>query len=948
MKINKVALLNFRNHTNTVVDFTSGINLILGRNGAGKSSILEAIGLALYNSETRTKLDEALNLESGASYAIVRVDFTASDGTDYLAERRIGSQPYHRLFAEGESSARISSTNDVVKKIMELTGIDGNVKNIYKNLISCYQNQITQIFTEIESKRKLLFDKIFNTDIYERMAQGDGLKALEDRYSAEIRDNEIKKDEKSLLLKDDSDLEIKSKDLNNKLAVEKEKLSVITTKISELKILKEKLDATKNTIDTIEIKSAGLEKQLTDRQRQLGQVNDDIMIAIEAQKIIDENHTAFTEYNRLKSRLDTIETDIAILEKDEKEKQKKENDFEKLVNLEIKLTTEKENSEKAIREIIQNIEKQEQEIGNRNEELSFTNATLQSLKTEKEKIEILLGEFNPLYHEYNAVTEKISEYQNLHKGIESQLPDLSGIDEKLHELIQQKEILIKDRKAADELLSEIKALETRLKDNESAANKLKNGICPFLKEGCLNIREGGSSLDYFGHKKQELTVEQDTIKNQLAQFTGLDEKIKDIEKNLNLIDEWKTRNENTKKQLAELKTSIELELKDKEIAELKLKAAIRNFDESLTNAAFEEASRKINTKLNSVNTEYESNYKVHSAKKSEMERLKSALKKSQDKLAETEGIIITTNEKLTNIIGKKQDISDIINEFNKRLSGFDELKANRNTLKIRLDELSGPYNLYTANLNKAGEIDKLKDRAENITKEIGKINQDIKVNKEQLAILKDGFNPELFDLIKGRIEESEKQATTMTVSIANIETAIRIVKSEIDQNLRLKNIIEELGKVIRHLDKKKELTSIFRKNLRDMGKIVASRLIERIETVATANYRNISGKGEQIKWLNNEKDTYAVYLDDTRNRRRFEMLSGGEQVSVALSLRAAMASLMTKANFTIFDEPTINLDVERKAALAESLNKILNNLEQAIIVTHDDSFREMAGKIIEL
>ncbi|MCP4717310.1 MAG: hypothetical protein GY868_19480, partial [Deltaproteobacteria bacterium] len=61
-----------------------------------------------------------------------------------------------------------------------------------------------------------------------------------------------------------------------------------------------------------------------------------------------------------------------------------------------------------------------------------------------------------------------------------------------------------------------------------------------------------------------------------------------------------------------------------------------------------------------------------------------------------------------------------------------------------------------------------------------------------------------------------------------------------------------------------------------------------------------------------------------------------------------MASALTRANFAVFDEPTINLDAEKKVALAESLQEMLKGLSQAIIVTHDDTFREMAQKTILL
>ena len=69
---------------------------------------------------------------------------------------------------------------------------------------------------------------------------------------------------------------------------------------------------------------------------------------------------------------------------------------------------------------------------------------------------------------------------------------------------------------------------------------------------------------------------------------------------------------------------------------------------------------------------------------------------------------------------------------------------------------------------------------------------------------------------------------------------------------------------------------------------------------------------------------------------------------VAISLRAAMNSLLTNSKFVIFDEPTVNLDTEKRKALSESLFVILKSLDQAIIVTHDDTFKEMAQNIIEL
>ena len=158
---------------------------------------------------------------------------------------------------------------------------------------------------------------------------------------------------------------------------------------------------------------------------------------------------------------------------------------------------------------------------------------------------------------------------------------------------------------------------------------------------------------------------------------------------------------------------------------------------------------------------------------------------------------------------------------------------------------------------------------------------------------------------------------------------------------------EFVKKKVKKIEKKIEIMQKFRDNINTMGKAVAAGLLSSIEKIATENFRRMTGRSEEINWINGEKESYAVYLKgEERGNTRFEVLSGGEQVAVALSIRAAMASTMTNANFAIFDEPTINLDKIRKEALSESLKEILKDLEQAIIVTHDDLFEEMAERII--
>jgi len=61
MPIEKIEMINFRNHKNMVVDFSPGINIIWGENGSGKTSILEAIHSLSFGSSFRTNNKKRIN-----------------------------------------------------------------------------------------------------------------------------------------------------------------------------------------------------------------------------------------------------------------------------------------------------------------------------------------------------------------------------------------------------------------------------------------------------------------------------------------------------------------------------------------------------------------------------------------------------------------------------------------------------------------------------------------------------------------------------------------------------------------------------------------------------------------------------------------------------------------------------------------------------------------------
>jgi DNA repair protein SbcC/Rad50 len=96
MQILAVDLENVKSYEKAKITFSQGVNAIVGHNGAGKSTILEAIGFVLFDALDYNQNDF---IRGGAKSAQARVSFVSNaDERAYEVERRIGSGAHYVVF----------------------------------------------------------------------------------------------------------------------------------------------------------------------------------------------------------------------------------------------------------------------------------------------------------------------------------------------------------------------------------------------------------------------------------------------------------------------------------------------------------------------------------------------------------------------------------------------------------------------------------------------------------------------------------------------------------------------------------------------------------------------------------------------------------------------------------------------------------------------------------
>ena len=119
MKLQRVRLVNFRQHADTEIVFGDGITGIIGPNGSGKTSLLEAIAWAIYgNPAARGDKDSIRNLRAKAR-AAVRVELEFSLGNhSFRVERGLNNA---ELYQNGVVVA--NSLKEVTARLQRVLGM---------------------------------------------------------------------------------------------------------------------------------------------------------------------------------------------------------------------------------------------------------------------------------------------------------------------------------------------------------------------------------------------------------------------------------------------------------------------------------------------------------------------------------------------------------------------------------------------------------------------------------------------------------------------------------------------------------------------------------------------------------------------------------------------------------------------------------------------------------
>ncbi|MEE8167802.1 MAG: AAA family ATPase [Candidatus Hydrothermarchaeales archaeon] len=269
MIIEKVELRNFRSHLNSEVHFDRGINVIIGENGAGKTSILEAINFSLFGKKTPMRINISELTTRGAEDEGMEVSLTfQANAKKFRVTRGRGKTNTDKLYQDEALLTGDEKEGQTTKEIEKNIHMDAK---LFSNSVYIKQGEIDALISLEPAKRKALIGKLIGTEDLE--IAWDEMRGLINEYEDRIEGDiprDIKEAEGSLVAHKEEIKEYgtRLKEIDGTIhekagALESSKTKVRSLKeLSDARILYERLATDYRTLkEALDSKNRALEER---------------------------------------------------------------------------------------------------------------------------------------------------------------------------------------------------------------------------------------------------------------------------------------------------------------------------------------------------------------------------------------------------------------------------------------------------------------------------------------------------------------------------------------------------------------------------------------------------------------------------------------------------------------------------------------------------------------
>ncbi|GAB4459750.1 MAG: SMC family ATPase [Elainellaceae cyanobacterium] len=916
MQLLSLTLTNFKSHRDRHVVFQPGTNAICGENGAGKTSILEAIAWTLFAYQGPYRKEDLIR--SGEKSAQARVAFISQkDGRTYEVER-CTTKGY--IVYDPQLGNRLNYRSveaEVMPWLRQQLGVapGTDLSQLFANTIGVPQGTFTADFLKATEDRKRVFDSILKVEEYKLANQK--MLSLEKyaKSESEALERDIARYEEALQELDAA--QQRQQTATQAIAAAEAALTQLEVELKTLQAERDALAAVVNQVQQGELRLQTLTAQI-DAQQQANQLLETSVQKAQAAlaqcEVHQESYAAYlAAETTLKQLNEQMKRRSPLLKQRDTQQKALATGQAELTRLTLQLETlaQAEQQLQALQPLIaQQVELEAQQAA-----VAESLNQLQALRVEERS---LLTQQAKGQKELAEIAEEIQRLQ----AMATSLPDVLGLEQQRDRL----QTRLSRIDAARQFESELQNLLTTAEQQRDRHQAQSTAALAALRQ-----MQAGMPL---------LATEAVDAVLQALQ-SGIDLNT-DLLGKIHAI-------------LADLAEQTDAEAIRNQIQHVKkaIDAAYRQQAEVANLAARQAQQQRLQMELQQTQARLQHIQQALQAETATKER-RSHLIQSLSDLGDPRGrsqllqkdlaqrpALQTQHERLQE---SQAAAAAAIASLETQLAEFAELETQIDAQNsIRQQHQSG-YQLFLQSQNAAEQLPSLQQQLQAAIAQVQTLERDRTQAQTELDTLKQRYDPQRWHQVEADYSAKRTQADQISGGLP----PQRQLLAELDRKLADLGAIaaqrDQAKLDLKQRDKNRRFITFARKTYKDAGPRITARYVQRVSQEADRLFRELMNRPNlSLEWT----AEYEIVVREGAYSRRFINLSGGEQMCAALAVRLALLRVVADLDVAFFDEPTTNMDRPRRESLAEAIAN-LKSFRQLFVISHDDTFEKVTENVIQI
>lgn len=914
MQILSVTLNNFKAHKDKQFEFQPGTNAICGENGAGKTSILEAIAWVLFNYQGSYKKEDLIR--NGASSAQARVAFISSRDSRTYEVQRSTSQGY--LIFDPQLNERLPYTrtkDEVLPWLRQHLGVPAgtDLAQLFSNTIGIPQGTFTVDFLLPTEKRKPIFDTVLKVEEYRAaFTQSNSLRKYSEARSQRLRDL-IEQYEESL--QNWETLQTSYVQLQAEITQGESKLIELEATSQQLNRQKQEIQKQAEQLQQARTQQQQVEAQLEAQQQAQKRTQEALNKAQQARDICEKQKVAYDGFlsaeGQIKALTESGQKRQQVLNQQQQQQQAIAQSQRDIVRLETRLE-QFASAEKELAGLGEDVatqdrlEAEKRDLQNKTQ--AFANVRFQQKNlSEQEK---------GIVREIAQVTTELGRLETL-KATTEQIPQWEEQQNRIQEQLSRVA-------AAQQFEQELRALT---ETGQAQQDDYRRQVVAAVKtlEGWVN-ELGGLDIEAITPVKAALFQGGILSKATLAKLNNI---LTDLSS--------QTDEARIKQQQRELRAQLQRAYAQK--AELMGLGSQQAKREQLT-AQKQSIQQSLGELGEQLKAEADTTKALGQAEEQirKLENPKGKQQLLQRTLQQQSGV----KQQHEALVALQKESTEQMKAIAQQLKAFEPIDEQMQAQQQLKQGHQAGYLLYLQNQQAAAQIEPIAAEVQSAKGAIAHLQTQHSDLNRQIALLLAAFDPEAFAALEKRLSGVNSQADQLRGSLPQQRQRFVELTRQIEGLRAITHKRDQAQVELKESDRLKRFVNYARKVYKAAGPRITERYVHNISREADRLFRELLGRQNvALTW----SADYEITVQEGAFTRRFVNLSGGEQMCAALAVRLALLKVLADIDIAFFDEPTTNMDRPRRAGLAEAIARI-KSFNQLFVISHDDTFEQVTETVI--